>query len=135
MKPHVTTPVEGLELLQDYLLDRPVETPEDVRQRLRDLVKPGVSAVVSSVEAAELIYARRDELAGPLLEIGAQLAAMCALYNFHGLAIDGRGAGMAAAIRSMEAVASVAPEPAGEPPAPRANLVSPSPSEGAETAA
>lgn len=123
---HIETPVEGMQILQEFLMDRAEPVPDDVRDMLRQRVQPGESPVVSCVEAAELIYARRDELGPGLLEIGAQLAAMCALYNFHGLANDGRGAAIAATIRTMESVASEAPPAALEAPTPKAAYV-PSP--------
>ena len=58
-----------------------------------------VSAVDAVCKSAELIYARRAEAGVLLLGLGAGLAAFAAMNGWHGLAIEGRGAGMMSALR------------------------------------
>lgn len=127
MDRHIIAPPEGLALLQEFLFDPSSVMPEDVRAKLRELIKPGSVAVAAAVEAAELIYARREELPAALLEIGAQLAAMCASWNFYGLGNEGRGFHMAMTIRSMDAVASEPPVTVITPPAPNPDYAAPPP--------
>lgn len=117
---HIESPVEGISILQDYIINNGVaDLPEEVGSKLRELIKPGNSPVVAAVDAAEIIYARREELKGDLLEIGAQLASMCAQNNFHGMGNDNRGTQMAMTIRTMKEVASKAPPTKVEPPEPK----------------
>ena len=107
---NVTNPVQGLKAVQDFLFTG-IETPADVREKLIELIDPTkqTSPVHAAYEAAELIYARRDELPPELLEIGAQLATMLAFHRLYGMAVDSRGDAMAATIRAMPSVASEPP--------------------------
>lgn len=84
--------------VQDYLIDHGSEIPEDVRVRLRDLVGPTRSPVDTAVHSSEIIYARQSELPPELLKLGASLALVCEQYNFHGMAEDRRGSGIALAL-------------------------------------
>lgn len=123
MDRHIETPIEGIQLLQDFLMDRTAKTPDDVHEKLRQLTARETNNIYGSVQAAELIYARRDELPASLLEIGAQLATMCGEYNFHGLGAEGRGKAMAATIRKMPEVASKAPKSTTKAPEPKAEFL------------
>ncbi len=120
----ISNPTEGLLAIQNWLLDRHEETPEDVRDKLRLLLDPTQqrSPVEAACNAAELIYARREECPPELLEIGAQLASMANDFKLFGLGIDGRGYAISYTIRAMAnvvtnpplATAFEAPEPAAE---------------------
>lgn len=81
--------------VQDFLFDRDAALPDDVREQLRNMVGPTTSPVDTVVNGAELLYARRDELAAPALELAAGLALIAEQYNFHGMAIDNRGSKLA----------------------------------------
>lgn len=109
----ITTPAQGIGALQAFLLNRPVETPEDVREKLVGYIDPSTMAspVEAASNAAELIYARREDLAPELLEIGAQLATMLASFKLFGFQVDDRGYAMTATIRAMPGVAVEPPAP------------------------
>ena len=81
--------------IQEFLFDRDSALPNDVRDKLKDLVGPTTSPVDAVVKGAEILYARRDELAAPALELAAGLAVVAEQYNFHGMAIENRGSKLA----------------------------------------
>lgn len=110
----IETPLDGIAALQDFLIDRTAPLSADIRNQLRELCSPTYSQgpVAGSAMAAELIYAKRDEVPPELLEIGAQLATMLAGFNMHGMGQDSRGYAIAATIRKMPAVASKVPSAA-----------------------
>lgn len=58
-----------------------------------------VSVVDAVCRSVELMFARRAELDGFLLQAAAGLAAFATLNAWHGLAEGGRGAGIMAALR------------------------------------
>lgn len=103
-------PVDGRLALDEFLDNRVAAVPGDVRTQLRDLVRR-ISPVETCVNAAELIYARRDDLPPELLDIGAALAVMASSHGFSA-GLDGRGARMALVLRG-EDVADI-PEPKAE---------------------
>ncbi len=121
---HIESPVEGVNALQNYFLDNGFgNVPDELKDKFKEFIAPGNSPVVASANAAELIYARREDLPVELLEIGAQLAMMCGAFNFHGLGAESRGAQMAMTIRSMDAVPTEAPPAVISPPEPKAEYV------------
>jgi len=119
----IETPVEGKNAIINFLIDSTQAVlnalPDGVLEKLRAAaLEP--SPVVSSVNVAELIYAQADELPPELLAIGVGLATMAGANGFHGMAEDGRGAGMAKALKAKAGVSallpkSVAPKGAPEP--------------------
>lgn len=116
----IQNPVQGVQAIVDYLIDTTNVIPDDVRERLRGLVAVGNSPVVSSVEAMELIYARRDELPPELLSIGVALARVNTDHGFHGLREDGRGAAITNILKAMPGVSAPIPAPVSpEPPEPK----------------
>lgn len=124
----IETPVEGKNALTDWLIDATKATltalPDDVLEKLRECIKEP-SPVVATVNAAELIYARADDLPPDLLAIGAELATMTATFGFHGMAEEGRGHGMAKALKSREGVKAALPEAVEpkEPPEPKVDFL------------
>jgi hypothetical protein len=104
----IETPVEAKQALTDFFIDSTKAElnaiPEDIRTRLRSLIEPGMSPVESAVHMSEAIFARADNLPTELLAIGAETASMCASYNFHAMGSNGRGNGIAAALRQREGV-------------------------------
>jgi hypothetical protein len=119
----IKVPVDAQAAIQDFLLDRPAETPDDVRDMLKEFVRPGYNPVEASLNMAELIYARRDELPVELLAIGADIAAMVASFGFNGMGgPNGRGAAIAYTIRQMPGVVA-APEATYDPPEPKAEFM------------
>lgn len=109
-------PYSDVDAVIDYLMDREATTPDDVRAKLRDLSRPGASPVTTSVEVAELIYARRDDLPPQLLTLGAAITDMLGNYDFHGMRSTGRGAGISRALRRIDGVsAPIAAAPTADP--------------------
>lgn len=103
----IETPVQGKEAMMYYFIDTPNETldktiPEDVREKFRAYISPGMSPVDACVHAAELIYARADELPVELIALGASCAAMCASHSFHDM--DKRGDAIALHLRKRKGV-------------------------------
>jgi hypothetical protein len=97
----IETPHEAKIVLNDFLLARQVAIPSDVREQLISIINLS-SPIETAVEAAELIYARREELPTELLELGAQTAAMCASFDFYGFrSKDNRGYAMAKVLRKL----------------------------------
>lgn len=115
MSKPIETPVDGKNAIIDFLIDSTKATlaalPEGVLDLLRAIAYEP-SPVRASADAAELIYARQDELPPELLAIGAELATMTATHNFHGMGIDGRGLGIAKALKAKEGVKALLPEQA-----------------------
>lgn len=121
MTAEIKTPVDAQAAVQDFLFDRPAETPDDVREKLKEFVRPGYGAVEASIGLTELIYARRDELPVELLTIGAGIATMVGGFNFDGMGgPDGRANAIAFTLRKMPGVEAplkasyAAPEPKAE---------------------
>lgn len=84
----IETPVQGKEALMNYFINTPNETldktiPADMREKFKAYISPGMSPVDACVHAAEMIYARADELPVELVAIGASCAAMASSYGFH----------------------------------------------------
>lgn len=105
------TPVEGKADLSRFLMSAPVGIPDDVKERLTSLALDEPSPVRTTVEAAELIYARADELPVELIELGAQLATVAANFDFHGMRSDNnRGYAIAQTLRKKPGVVA-APVP------------------------
>ena len=93
-----TSVSEAARAVQDFLYDRDAAIPDELREKLRNLVGPTTSPVDTVVKGAELIYARRDQkLDAQLLELGAGLALVAQQYNFHGMAESDRGSKIALA--------------------------------------
>jgi hypothetical protein len=92
-----TSVSEAARAVQDFLYDRDAHIPDDLREKLRNLVGPTTSPVDTVVHGAEMIYARKDELSPELLELAAGLALVGQQYNFHGMANEDRGSKMALA--------------------------------------
>lgn len=68
------SPFAPLAEAQDFLLDRVAETPEDFRNKLREIIRPGnLPLPIATRDAAELIYAWRDKLPKGMIEIGVRL--------------------------------------------------------------
>lgn len=72
--------------------------PEDLRAALLETAM-AFSAVDAVCQTAELIYARRGEVTGQLLALGAGLAAMAATLGWQGFGVEARGAKISAALR------------------------------------
>lgn len=76
----------------------PTELAADIVEQLR-LVASEISPVTVIVHGAELLFARRDELAEGQLELAAGLASFATENGWHGLAADERGVGLVRALR------------------------------------
>ena len=125
----VEQPVEGVRELAKLLMNPAISSaiPADLLERFQQVAIGEGSPVQAAISASELIYANADELPTDLLVLGAELAAMCANWNFHGFGGEnGRGYGIAKTIRGRPDVAAkVVPEnkePA-KAPAPAENFV------------
>ncbi len=103
--------VEARAALIDFINNRTAALPEDVRTGLEAAVKEP-SAVRSCEVAAELCYARRDDLPPEMLGLAAGIAVMMETHGFHGKAVAYRGSRMALAMRGHD-VAEL-PEPLAE---------------------
>jgi hypothetical protein len=121
--------------IQDFLMDRTAELPEDVRTKLRALVGPTTSPVDAVVRGAELMYARRSELPPEAQELAAGLALIAQQYNFHGLAVEDRGSKIALAMLREAGVAAPTgityPDPEDDPDADSQYVPAPEPDEDA----
>lgn len=106
----VETPHEGKAALIRFLMGAPA-LPDDVKETLTNLTTDEPSGVPVCVQASELIYARADELPVELIELGAQMAALCANYRLQGMADDNRGYAIAATLRKRPGVAPAPPAP------------------------
>jgi hypothetical protein len=93
-----TSVSEAARAVQDFLFDRDAALPDDLREKLRNLVGPTTSPVDTVVQGAEMMYARRDELAPEAQQLAAALALVAQQYNFHGMAEDNRGSKIALAM-------------------------------------
>lgn len=114
MNKPIETPVDGKAAIVNYLIDATKAElnalPDGVLEKLRSFANE-TSPVAASCNAAEMIYARADELPVDLLAIGAELATMGAIFGFHGLGDDARGHGIAKALRARDGVAKPVPMP------------------------
>lgn len=97
---------EGAARIIDFLLDRPDPLPDDVRDQLREFVKPanvvtGGSVTFTVAYAVELIFAShktRGDIPASFLEIAAGCAAYCVREGVDNL-VGARGSGIMQAIR------------------------------------
>lgn len=105
----VETPVQGFKAVLQYLMGGPTGIPADVRKTLSELMGDGSNPAISTVEIAELIYARQDELPAELLSLGAELAVMTGILNYNGMGNEGRGYAIAKTLRSKPGVKTRAP--------------------------
>jgi hypothetical protein len=97
---------EGAARIIDFLLDRPDPLPTDVRDQLREFVKPanavtGTSisfTIAYAVELANASHKTRGDIPGSFLEIVAGCAAYCLRHSIDNLA-GPRGDGIMQALR------------------------------------
>lgn len=120
-------PVQGQTALLRFLINRTAAMPDDVRDKLIQLAMPDTapSGVVASIEAVELIYARKDDLPPALLGLAADLADMSTRLDFHDYRSTGRGPGISAALRQIDGVEPAAAPPPAQAPEPKAQYVAP----------
>lgn len=110
----IETPVEGKRELALFVMSG-ATIPDDVKEVLQRLALEEPSPVTTIIEATELIYARADVLPPELLELAAQMAAVAANYNFHGMHNDDRGYGIAKELRKRPGVTPLATKPSSLP--------------------
>lgn len=115
----IETPQQGRILVAKYLRSG-INIPQDVRDILERYTFEEPSSAVACVQMAELIYARANELPPELLDIGAQMAIVCATWDFHGFrSNDNRGFAIAKSLRDRPGVTRPIPAPSQlTPPAP-----------------
>lgn len=89
---------EALFALRSAAFNPPKAMPPEVAEKLAQVASE-VSPVTAIVEAAELLFARRDELEPELLHLAAGLASFATEHGWHGLASDERGTGLVRALR------------------------------------
>lgn len=114
-----THPVEIRDVLED-LFDRGklARLEEEVFTALQGMKRAGVTAIETTVQLAELVYARHDDvLPVELLQLGADAALVATEYNFDGFRSTGRGPGIEAVIRKLPGIKKPVPASAKEPPA------------------
>lgn len=92
--------------------------PAALRTELVEAFRPTNHAHIALVNAVEAVYAASGNVPVPVLNLAAEAAEVGAALNLGGLRSEGRGAGIAAAIRKKPGVAQPAAAPT-EPPAPR----------------
>ena len=127
----LATIAEALAAIDRFLILHAALLPDEHKTALLN-AGAKVSAIDKMVEVAEILYAARSELEGEALAIAAQVAEFCARYGWHGLADEGRGAGMVDAFRRQlgepHPTGGEWPDPASDP-APRGSATPP-PAEG-----
>jgi hypothetical protein len=97
----ITQPDEAATALFRFVVENPSKFPDDAREELLRLLEPGKSVAFAVSEAAELIYARQEDLDKDVVQLGAELA-ICASHNhINNFADDGgaRGRGITEALR------------------------------------
>lgn len=103
----IKSPSDVQPTIQDFLFNRTAAIPDDVRERLKDFIRPGFNAIEACVYCTELIYARREELPVELLQIGAAAATICSTVPLNGM--QERGAAIVYTINKMPGVVKVLP--------------------------
>lgn len=93
-----TSVSDAARAVQEFLFDREAALPDELREKLKLLVGPATSPVDTVVQGAELMYARKKDLAPEALALAAGLALIAEQYNFHGMAQDNRGSRVALAM-------------------------------------
>lgn len=97
----ITQPDEAATELFRFVVANPDEFPEDVREKILDLLEPGKSISFAVSESAELIYARQKELSKKVISLGAQMAVTASYNRINNFADDNgkRGAAITSALR------------------------------------
>lgn len=106
-------PVEAINALQDFVIDRVAPIPDQIIERIRELLKER-SPVVGVTKAIELIYARqvrKEDVPIELRDWAAAAAAMTEDFGFHSMDEGGRGSKMAKVLRGQTVAAKNRPEP------------------------
>lgn len=111
---------EALSQFFDFVLDGCPGCPADVKALLTEAVRPP-SGHAAVAQGAEIIYAKKDELAAAsaiaALNLGIDLAETAGACKLSGMDADARGSRIAAALRAIPGTKQAAAEPA-EAPAP-----------------
>lgn len=110
------TPMQPIISLQDFLIDRVAAVPDDIRDKLREILTSTQALPLRVKELGEFIYARRDVCPPSLLAIGIEAMQMLITYSQLGYQ-DGRGAGIIAGLVEAGGKLATVAAPA-EPPEP-----------------
>ena len=94
-------PDEAAQELFRYTIQNPDGMPEDVRSQILTMLEPGKSISFAVAEAAELIFARKSDLAKATVRVGAEMAMTAVHHNISDFAADNgnRGKGILTALR------------------------------------
>ena len=84
--------------------------PEAEREEMFRLGGLGVSPVDRLVKSAELIYAAREAMPGPMKEVAAGVFRIASAHGFYGLAREGRGTGAAKVLDGLPVPAKDVPD-------------------------
>lgn len=126
------SPVDAVNGLMDFIIDRTAPLPNRLRDRLRETLKER-SPVKGMIRAIELVYSRdqrREDVPDEMLEWAAAAAVLAEEQGFHSMAEETRGSLIAMTLRRQaiadeekpavdeiiaEAAAPVPPAPLVEP--------------------
>lgn len=137
--PTFSSPAEMKDALVDLFIDGKLnDIDEGLKTQLRNLSRDGVSSVETTINVAEIVYARHEDgekLPVELLQLGADAADLAVTHNFHGYAFTvdpatkttgtGRGHGIVSELRKVKGVKSPTASAEPEKPSPKAEFQKP----------